>query len=79
MLGSNLLLDDLGAIVRANDLCNRYGIDTIRKLEEEGMLARDFVSTVILTPPLCITKSDVDEVVNIMERVVGGLAKDLGY
>lgn len=52
---------------------------TYRKLEEEGMLARDFVSTVILTPPLCITKSDVDEVINIMERVVGGLAKDLGY
>ena len=29
MLGSNLLIDDLKAIVKANDLCNRYGIDTI--------------------------------------------------
>ncbi len=29
MIGSNLLIDDLSAIVRANDLCNRHGIDTI--------------------------------------------------
>jgi aldehyde:ferredoxin oxidoreductase len=29
MIGSNLLIEDLGAIVRANDLCNRYGMDTI--------------------------------------------------
>lgn len=29
MLGANLLIDDLEALVEANDLCNRYGIDTI--------------------------------------------------
>jgi aldehyde:ferredoxin oxidoreductase len=29
MMGSNLLIDDLGALVLANDLCNRYGMDTI--------------------------------------------------
>jgi len=29
MIGSNLLIDDLKAIVRANELCNRLGIDTI--------------------------------------------------
>jgi len=29
MIGSNLLVEDLGAIVRANDLCNLYGMDTI--------------------------------------------------
>lgn len=29
MLGSNLLIDDLDIIVRANDMCNRYGMDTI--------------------------------------------------
>ncbi len=29
MIGSNLLIDDLSAVVRANDLCNLYGIDTI--------------------------------------------------
>lgn len=29
MIGSNLLIDDLHAIVKANDLCNLYGMDTI--------------------------------------------------
>ncbi|HIH98361.1 MAG TPA: aldehyde ferredoxin oxidoreductase family protein [Thermoplasmata archaeon] len=29
MLGSNLLVDDLKSIVVANDLCNRFGMDTI--------------------------------------------------
>ena len=49
------------------------------KLEQEGMLARDFESTIILTPPLCLTKDDADEIIDIMDRVVGELAKDLGY
>ncbi|MGB9867578.1 MAG: aldehyde ferredoxin oxidoreductase family protein [Bacillota bacterium] len=29
MLGANLLVDDLEAICKANELCNRYGLDTI--------------------------------------------------
>lgn len=29
MLGSNLLVDDLAAICKATELCNRYGLDTI--------------------------------------------------
>ena len=29
LLGSNCLVDDLKAISKANDLCNRYGMDTI--------------------------------------------------
>ncbi len=29
MLGSNCLVDDLEALAKANDLCNRYGLDTI--------------------------------------------------
>jgi len=29
MIGANLLIEDLSAIVTANDLCNRYGIDTV--------------------------------------------------
>jgi len=28
-LGSNLLVEDLEAVCKANDLCNRYGLDTI--------------------------------------------------
>lgn len=29
LLGSNCLNDDLGSIIKANELCNRYGLDTI--------------------------------------------------
>lgn len=29
LLGANCLIDDLGTIVKANELCNRYGMDTI--------------------------------------------------
>ncbi len=29
MLGSNCMVSDVEAIIKANDLCNRYGIDTI--------------------------------------------------
>jgi aldehyde:ferredoxin oxidoreductase len=29
MMGANCLIDDLHAIARANELCNRYGLDTI--------------------------------------------------
>jgi aldehyde:ferredoxin oxidoreductase len=29
MFGANCLIDDIGAIAKANDLCNRYGLDTI--------------------------------------------------
>ena len=50
-----------------------------KKMEDEGIIARDFESTIILTPPLCITKSDADEIINIIARVVEGLADDLGY
>lgn len=29
LMGSNCLVDDLEAIIRANELCNRYGLDTM--------------------------------------------------
>jgi aldehyde:ferredoxin oxidoreductase len=29
LMGSNCLVDDLAAIIKANDLCNRYGLDTM--------------------------------------------------
>lgn len=50
-----------------------------KKMEEEGIIARDFESTIVLTPPLCVTRNDADEIIDIMYRVVSGLAKDLGY
>jgi aldehyde:ferredoxin oxidoreductase len=39
MIGSNLLINDLASVVRANEILNRYGIDTI---ETGGVLAWAF-------------------------------------
>lgn len=50
MLGSNCLVDDIGVISKANDLCNRLGIDTISagafvgftmECYEKGLLSDD--------------------------------------
>jgi aldehyde:ferredoxin oxidoreductase len=50
MIGSNLLIDDLHAVTKANDLCNRYGIDTIEiggilgwafECYEKGMITKE--------------------------------------
>ncbi|MFQ6081646.1 MAG: aldehyde ferredoxin oxidoreductase family protein, partial [Candidatus Bathyarchaeia archaeon] len=58
MLGSNLLIDDLKAVVVANDLCNRYGIDTIElggmlgwafSCYEKGLITKDDTDGVELT------------------------------
>jgi adenosylmethionine-8-amino-7-oxononanoate aminotransferase len=48
-------------------------------MESKGLLARDFESTILLTPPLCVTKTDLDEMIDIVDGVVGELAKELGY
>lgn len=49
-LGSNCLVDDLAAVVKGNELCNRYGLDTIStggvigfamEAYERGLLTRD--------------------------------------
>jgi len=47
------------------------------KMEKEGLLCREFETTIILTPPLCITKNDIDEIVVIMEKVISEVGKEL--
>jgi len=49
------------------------------KMEGKGLLVRDFESTILLTPPLCVTKTDCDEMINIIGEVISELAKELGY
>ena len=51
-LGGNLLVSDLDAVVKANDLCNRYGIDTISVGQVLGLLfeayERGYIDTGLL-------------------------------
>ncbi|UCD54054.1 MAG: aldehyde ferredoxin oxidoreductase C-terminal domain-containing protein, partial [Dehalococcoidia bacterium] len=55
MIGSNLLIDDLAAVTKANALCNRYGMDTI---ELGGLLGWAFETY----EKGLITKEDTDGV-----------------
>lgn len=48
-------------------------------VEEEGLLCREFGTSLLLTPPLTISKVEVDEVVAILDRVCSKLSKELGY
>ena len=50
LMGSNCLIDNLEAIIKANDLCNRYGLDTMStggaiafgmEAFEKGLLSRE--------------------------------------
>ncbi|MDD5511035.1 MAG: aldehyde ferredoxin oxidoreductase family protein [Dehalococcoidales bacterium] len=58
MLGSNLLIDDAEAVAKANDLCNRYGLDTIStgaviafamELYERGIIDKETTDGIELT------------------------------
>jgi len=58
MIGSNLLIDDLHAIVQANDLCNQHGMDTIElgavlgwafECYENGLITKEDTDGVELT------------------------------
>jgi aldehyde:ferredoxin oxidoreductase len=58
LLGSNLLIDDLPAIAKANELCNRFGLDTIStggvlgfamEAYQRGLISKKDMSGVDLT------------------------------
>lgn len=51
----------------------------LKKLEENRFLCRQFATTLLLSPPLCITKNDVEEIIDILDKIIISLAKDLGY
>lgn len=46
-------------------------------MEEEGLLAREFGSNILLTPPLPISRDEVEETVTILDRVIGRIAKEV--
>lgn len=55
LLGSNCLVDDLDAVVKGNELCNRYGLDTISTGGVIGFAMEAYEKGVI-------TKNDADGV-----------------
>ncbi|HUT66853.1 MAG TPA: aldehyde ferredoxin oxidoreductase family protein [Spirochaetota bacterium] len=58
MLGADLLVDDVASVAKANDLCNRYGLDTIStgaviafamELYDRGIISQDDTEGIELT------------------------------
>ncbi len=45
----------------------------------EGLLFRVFGSNIIFTPALSIGKSDIDEIITILSKIINTITKDLGY
>ena len=77
MFGSNLLNDDLEALFRINDLCNRYGMDTIGcgalvayavECFERGLI------TVRQTEGLRLCWGDAEMIVALVEKIGRGEA-----
>jgi aldehyde:ferredoxin oxidoreductase len=75
VFGSNLLVDDLEAIFRINDLCNRYGMDTIGcgglaayavECFERGLITRE------QTGGLELTWGNAEAVVALVEKIGKG-------
>lgn len=83
MIGSNLLIDDLKKISYANDLCNRYGIDTMStgsiiamvfELYEKGVLDSNYLDGIEAK------WGDADAMIELVKKIglCEGVGKELG-
>lgn len=70
MLGTNLMNDNLASIARANEICNRYGVDTI-SLGQTIALVIECQEKGLLTPEDCdgvaVTWGDTDGILKLVE------------
>ena len=79
MLGSNCLVDDLEAIAKANELCNRYGLDTIAAgaVIAFGMEAYDRgLITKVDTDGIELTWGNADAMIEMLKAI--GEARGFG-
>ena len=83
MLGSNLLVDDIKAIAKFNELCNKYGLDTIStgsvigmimECYEKGLIGSEFLDGVNLS------WGDKDSIIEVIHKIgnAEGIGKLLG-
>ncbi|MFW5747579.1 MAG: aldehyde ferredoxin oxidoreductase family protein, partial [bacterium] len=58
LMGTNLMIDDLNAVIKSNELCNRYGLDTIStgsvigfamEAYEKGLVSKNQLDGIDLT------------------------------
>lgn len=83
MMGSNLLIDDLKKISYANDLCNRYGIDTMSTGSIIGMIFELYEKKLIDSQFLDGIEAvwgDADAMIELVKKIglAEGVGKELG-
>jgi aldehyde:ferredoxin oxidoreductase len=79
IMGSNCLVDNLEAIAKANELCNRYGMDTISAGAAVAFAMEAFERGIItkqMTAGLEIAWGDPDVLIELIHRIAQ--RKDIG-
>ena len=72
LLGSNCLIDDMEAISKANEMCNRYGIDTIATGAVIAFLMEAFEKGIVTerdTDGLKVNWGDAGVCLNLIDRI----------
>ncbi|MBM3945444.1 MAG: aminotransferase class III-fold pyridoxal phosphate-dependent enzyme [SAR202 cluster bacterium] len=55
----------------------KVGERLVEKFRKQGLLLRTMGTIIQLGPPLCITKSDVDEIVRGLDAAIGEMETEL--
>ena len=72
MFGSNLLNDDMASIIRANDICNQYGLDTVSTAATVAFAFECYERGVITsedTGGLELRWGDADAIIRLTEMI----------
>jgi len=72
MLGSNLLVGDIRAVAKANELCNRYGLDTISAGSVLGMAMECYERGIVTRADLDgvdLTWGNAEAVLEVLHRI----------
>jgi putrescine aminotransferase len=51
----------------------------VDQMYREGLLFRVFGTNMVFTPPLCIGKNDIDQIIAACSRIISNIAKKQGY
>jgi aldehyde:ferredoxin oxidoreductase len=80
MLGSNCMVQNLEAVAKANELCNRWGIDTISTGSAIGFAMEAYERGLITqqqTGGLAVTWGDPDVLIAMVRKIA--FREDIGY
>ena len=72
LIGSNLMIDDVEAVAKINDLCNRYGVDTISTGSTIGVAMELYEKGIITendTEGIKLEWGNADAVISLLHKI----------